>query len=66
MTGEIDLGEVLFEFIRVGNAVKVTAFHVPTLTEVSIVGARGASEAHLKLLGLKRLEYVLSKQRGER
>jgi hypothetical protein len=66
MTSDIDAAEVLFEFIRLGNAVKVTVFHVPTLTEVSIVGARNASQAHLRLLGLKRLEYVLAKrQRGE-
>ncbi len=63
MKEDINAAEVLFEFIRLGNAVKVTVFHVPTLTEISIVGARGASEAHLKLLGLKRLEYVLAKQR---
>lgn len=66
MQGDIHVGEVLFEFIRLGNAVKVTAFHVPTLTEISIVGARGASEAHLKLLAVKRLQYVLAKQRGGR
>lgn len=64
MKGEVDAGEVLFEFVRLGNAVKVTAFHVPTLTEISIVGARGASEAHLKMLALMRLRYVLAKQRG--
>lgn len=64
MKGEVDAGEVLFEFVRLGNAVKVTAFHVPTLTEISIVGARGASEAHLKMLALMRLQYVLAKQRG--
>jgi hypothetical protein len=64
MSGGIQPGEVLFEFVRVGNAIKVTAFHVPTLTEVSVVAAAGASEAHLKLLGLRRLEYVLARKNG--
>jgi hypothetical protein len=41
MKSDIDAAEVLFEFVRLGNAVKVTVFHVPTLTEVSIVGSRG-------------------------
>lgn len=57
-------GEVLFEFRRIGNAVKVTAFHVPTLTEVSVAGVATASEAHLRLLALKRLEYVLKRKAG--
>jgi hypothetical protein len=61
---EVDAAEVLFEFTRLGNAVKVTAFHVPSLTEISIVGARNAHQEHLKLLAVKRLEYVLNKQRG--
>jgi len=56
-------GEVLFEFRRVGNAVKVTAFHTETLTEISLVGPAGATEAHLKMVALKRLEYVLSKKK---
>ena len=54
--------EVLFEFRRIGNMVKVTAFHVPTLTEVSVAGAANAGETALKLLGLRRLEYVLAKR----
>jgi hypothetical protein len=55
-------GEVLFEFRRIGNVVKVTAFHVSTLTEVSVAGAATASEAHLRLLVLKRLDYVLKRK----
>jgi hypothetical protein len=61
---ELDAAEVLFEFYRLGNAVKVTAFHVPTLTEISIVGPRGAHQEHLKLLAVKRLQYVLTKNKG--
>ncbi|MDO8606119.1 MAG: hypothetical protein Q7R40_06255 [Phaeospirillum sp.] len=57
-------GEVLFEFRRIGNAVKVSAFHTDTLTEISVVGPAGATEAHLKMMALKRLEYVLAKRQG--
>jgi len=55
-------GEVLFEFRRIGNSVKATAFHTATLVEVSIVGPVNAGEAHLKLMALRRLEYVLAKK----
>ena len=57
-------GEVLFEFRRIGNAVKVSALHTETLTEISVVGPAGATEAHLKMMAVKRLEYVLAKKKG--
>ncbi len=56
--------EVLFEFIRVGNSVKVSAFDTQTLTEVSIVGHPGAGQERLKRLALQRLNYVLAKKRA--
>ena len=40
------LGEVLFEFGRLGNVVKVTAIHVATDTEICLVGAPGGGRAH--------------------
>ena len=54
--------EVLFEFVRVGNAVKATAFDTETLTEVSVTGAAWATQEQLKALALKRLEYVLARK----
>ncbi|TAN72673.1 MAG: hypothetical protein EPN20_03630 [Magnetospirillum sp.] len=56
-------GEVLFEFRRIGNAVKVMAFHTESLTEISVVGPATATEAHLKMMAIKRLEYVLAKRK---
>jgi hypothetical protein len=53
--------EVLFEFIRLGNAVKVSALDTETLTEVSIVGNANASQELLKSMALRRLRYVLDK-----
>lgn len=54
--------EVLFEFVRVGNAIKVTAIDAATGIEASIVGAVGMGEAMLKRNALRRLDYVLRKR----
>lgn len=58
------LGEVLFEFRRVGNVVKVTAIHVDTDTEVCLVGAPAAGEHGLKMAVINKLKYVLAKRQG--
>ena len=54
-------GEVIFEFRRIGNAVKVSAVHVPTNTEIAVVGDAAAGEAALRALALRKLRYVLEK-----
>jgi phage head maturation protease len=56
--------EVIFEFLRVGAAVKVTAVDVATGIEVSIVGDPAAGEAALKQIARQKLEYVRSKEGG--
>ncbi|HEV2548237.1 MAG TPA: hypothetical protein VGU20_12940 [Stellaceae bacterium] len=61
MPGE---GEIIFEFLRVGAAVKVTAVDVTTGIEVSIVGDPAAGEAALKQLARQKLEYVRAKRGG--
>jgi hypothetical protein len=61
MPGE---GEIIFEFLRVGAAVKVTAVDVATGIEVSLVGDPAASEATLKQLARQKLEYVRAKRGG--
>ncbi|CAA7613274.1 MULTISPECIES: DUF6898 family protein [Magnetospirillum] len=55
--------EVLFEFRRVGNAVKVSAVDVETAVEVSIVGDARSTQAQLKAVALRKLQYVLEKQK---
>lgn len=57
-----DPAEVLLEFQRIGNAVKVTAVDPKTLAEVSIVGDAGAGEAALKQLAIRKLRYVLDRR----
>lgn len=64
MTAENPLAgrEIIFEFFPIGAFVKVTAMDTKTMTEVSIQGARSASETTLKQNALKRLEYVMKKK----
>ena len=57
--------EVLFEFSRVGNVMRVSAVHVPTNIEVVIAGPATAPQAVLRNTALQKLRYVLAKKRGE-
>jgi hypothetical protein len=57
--------DVIFEFYRVGNSVKVSAVDTETLTEVSIVGPITASEATLRNNALRKLEFVLARRAGK-
>ena len=56
--------EVILEFQRFGNAVKVTATDPVTLIEVSIIGPARSSETELKCAALEKLNYVLRKRAG--
>jgi len=53
--------ETIFEFVRVGAALKVTAIDPATGTEAAIVGDPAAGEAALKRLARQKLDYVLAK-----
>jgi hypothetical protein len=54
--------EVIFEFFRLGNAVKVSAVDTETLTEVSVVGPVTANEETLRRNALRKLEFVLARK----
>ncbi|MFP6742797.1 MAG: hypothetical protein VCD33_14435 [Alphaproteobacteria bacterium] len=56
--------EVIIEFHRIGASVKVSAMDTASLTEVSMVGPANAGEAQLKMAVLKKLEYVMAKNKG--
>jgi hypothetical protein len=60
------LSEVIFEFLRHGNTVKVTAIDPETLIEVSIVGPAGAGEANLKAAAIKKLKYMIAKREPDK
>ena len=58
--------EIIFEFIRRGAAVKVSAVDPATGTEAIIVGDPAAGEAALKRLARQKLDYVLAKAAPDR
>jgi hypothetical protein len=55
-----NLGEVIFEFRQIGASMKVSAIHVTTDTEVSLVGAATAGEYALRMAATRKLIYVLA------
>ncbi len=63
--GKVKLGTVLFEFIRRGNVVKVSAIDPVTTTEVSIVGDPRVGMESLKRIATRKLEYVLARKAKE-
>ncbi len=56
-------GDVIIEFYQVGAFVKVTAIDTATFVEVSIVGDPTRSEDALKRAAVRKLEYVLKRDR---
>ena len=64
MANQAPDGEVIFEFHRIGNVVKVTALHVASDTEISLVGNPAVGDYGLKLAALRKLNYVLAQRRG--
>ena len=51
--------EVYFEFVAIGNAMKVTAIDSVTAVEVSVMGPVGAAQTDLQQLALRKLEARL-------
>lgn len=58
------MGEVLFEFSRVGNVMRVTAIDVDSNTEIVIAGPATAPQAMLQNTALQKLRYVMAKKKG--
>ncbi len=54
--------DVIIEFIRRGNYVKVTAIDTASGIEASIVGDPGAGKETLERIAVQKLEWVLKKQ----
>ena len=59
------MSEILFEYVRNGNFVKVTALEPETKVEASVVVPANLSEGQMKLQALNKLRYVLSKKEQE-
>ena len=60
-----DDNRVILEFIPRGAYVKVSAIDPVTGTEVSIVGDPTRGEAALRQLAIRKLHYVMDKQKKD-
>jgi hypothetical protein len=56
--------EVIFEFLRIGAALKVTAIDVASGIEVAMVGDPHAGQETLRRLAKQKLDYVMSRKRA--
>jgi hypothetical protein len=56
--------EVIFEFLRIGAALKVTAVDVASGIEASMVGDPNAGRETLCRLARRKLDYVMSRKRA--
>lgn len=56
------VGEVILEFRRVGNVVKVSAVDTATYVEVSIMAPVTCSEQEMTVTAIQKLDYVLAKR----
>jgi hypothetical protein len=56
--------EIIFEFLRLGGALKVTAVDVATGTEVSMVGDPACGEATLKRYATQKLAFVMNRKKA--
>lgn len=59
------MAEVLFEFVRQGNFVKVTAIESETRIEASVIVPVSLSQQQMQIQVLQKLKYVLQKQAEE-
>ena len=57
-----DRHQVYFEFVAIGNVVKVTAIDSRTGTEVSAMGPASSSQADLQQLALQKLKARLKRE----
>lgn len=58
-----EAGEVYFEFVAVGDVVKVTAIDAASGTEVSVMGPRDKADKELERIALRKLLKRLNKQK---
>ena len=57
--------EVLFEYIRQGNSVKVTAIEPLTKTEAVVIVPANLTEEQMQARAMQKLLYVLKKKAEE-
>ena len=60
---DVNLREVLYEFVSVGRHLRVNAIDPRTGIEVSMIADRRYGETLIKRLAARKLAYVISKRR---
>ncbi len=58
----MDDGTVLFEFVQVGQQMRVAAIHEATLTEVVVIAPLTASRHHMQQIALAKLRRKLGQE----
>jgi hypothetical protein len=58
----VELAEVLFEFHRIGNSLRVAAIDPLSNTEVTIVASARCGEYAMKRIALRKLVHVLEQR----
>jgi len=56
--------EVIFEFLRIGAALKVIAIDAESGIEATMVGDPNAGQETLRRLAKQKLDYVISRKRA--
>ena len=56
------MDDILFEYIKVGTSVKVTAIDAATRTEAVIIVPAGLSEKQMQQQAAQKLLYILKKE----
>lgn len=59
------MSEVLFEYVRQGSVVKVTAIEPDTATEAVVVVPANLSESQMQTRAMQKLLYILRKKEDE-
>ena len=59
------MSEVLFEYVRQGTSVKVTAIETETGIEAVIIVPANLSEAQMQAKALQKLRYIMQKKAEE-
>ena len=59
------MAEVLFEYIRQGTSVKVTAIEPETGIEAVVIVPANLSESQMQMKALQKLRYIMQKKADE-
>ena len=59
------MSEVLFEYVKSGTMVKVTAIETDTGVEAVVIVPAGLSEQQMQVKAMQKLLYILKKKEDE-